>query len=244
MWALGYPEQALKRGEAAIELSEALSHPPSLAFALGVVCYFHQYRREAQTARGFAERLIALSAEQGFAHWLAQGRIAHGWASAALGRHEEGIAELREGLGGFRAIGVEVLRPHGLCLLAEACMEAGLGDDSLRALSEALEAAKEYDIRHCESEIHRLKGEWLLRRDNSSIEEAEGCFQHAIEIAKQQSARSFELRATISLARMLRDAGCRDKTRAVLTRVYNWFTEGFGTADLKEARALIEDLAA
>ncbi len=245
LWALGYPEQALQQGKAAIELSEALSHPPSLAFALGVVCYFHQYQREAQTARRFAERLIALSAEQGFAHWLAQGRIAHGWASAALGHREEGVAELREGLGGFRAIGVEVLRPHDLCLLAEACMEAGRVDDSLDALSEALDAVDEHDIRHCEAEIHRLKGESLLRSGASSVEEAERCFQRAIDVAKRQGAKSFELRATMSLARLLRgDTGRRDEARALLVRVYDWFTEGFDTADLKGAKALIEDLAA
>ncbi len=244
LWALGYPEQALHQGKAAIDLCEALSHPPSLAFALGVVCYFHQYRREVHAARQLAERLIALSAEQGFAHWLAQGRIAHGWALAALGHHEEGIAELGEGLSGFRAIGVEVLRPHDLCLLAEACVEAGRVDDSLHALSEALDVADEHDIRHCEAEIHRLRGESLLKRDDSSIEEAEGCFQRAIEIARRQSARSFELRATVSLGRLLRgDIGRREEMRAMLVQVYDWFTEGFDTADLKDARALIAELA-
>jgi len=242
LWALGFPDQALKDGDAAIELSQALSHPPSLAFAQGVVGYFHQYRREAGAARQVAERLIALSAEQGFAHWLAQGMVTRGWALAAQGHHEEGIAQIREGLAAFRAIGVEVLRPHALCLLAEACLEAGLLEDSLDAISEALDATDKHEIRHYEAEIHRLKGELLQRQDESNFAEAERCFKRAIGIAQRQRAKSFELRATTSLARLLHDQSRRAEAHAMLAEVYGRFTEGFETADLKDAKVLLDAL--
>ena len=243
LWALGYPDQALKESDAAIELSQALSHPLSLAFAQGLAGYFHQYRREEGAARQVAERLIALSAEQGFAHWLAQGMVTRGWALAAQAYHEEGIAQIREGLAAFRAIGVEVLRPHDLCLLAEACVETGRLGDGLHALSEALDAANKHGIRHCEAEIHRLKGKILLKQDDSSVEEAERCLRRAIDIAQQQSAKSFELRATTSLARLLRETSRRSEAHAMLADIYNWFTEGFDTADLKDAKALLDELS-
>ena len=243
LWALGFPDQALKESDAVIELSQALSHPLSLAFAQGVVGYFHQYRREASAAQEVAERLISLSAEQEYAHWLAQGTITRGWALATQGHHEEGIAQIRNGLAAFRAIGVEVFRPHALCLLAEACLEAGRLEDSLDAISEALDATDKHEIRHYEAEIHRLKGEVLLRLNNSSTAEAQSCFQRAIEIARKQSAKSWELRATTSLARLLAKQGRRDEARTMLSEIYDWFTEGFDTADLKEAKALLDELS-
>ena len=125
LWTLGYPDQALKRGNEALALAQALSHPHSLAFAEGLVGYLRQYRREARAAQETAERLIALSAEHGFTHWLALATILRGWAMAEQGRNEEGIAQIQEGLAAFRATGAELLRPHVLCLLAEACMEDG-----------------------------------------------------------------------------------------------------------------------
>ena len=242
LWALGYPDQALEKGNAAIELAQALSRPPSLAFAQGVVGYLYQYRREPHTAREIAERLIALSAEQGFAHWLAQGTVTRGWALAEQEHDEEGTAQIREGLAAFRAIGVEVLRPHPLCLLAEAYMKTGRLDEGLVALTEALAAADEHDIRHYEAEIHRLNGELLLRQDHSKAAAARTSFERAIEIARRQGAKSYELRATMGLARLLAKQGRRDEARAMLADIHGWFTEGFDTADLKDARALLDEL--
>src|ERR1700732_4410209 len=121
LWTLGYPDQALKKGDEAVALAQALSHPLSLAFAQGLVGYLRQFRREARAAQDTAERLIALSAEHGFPHWMAQANITRGWAVAAQG--EEGIAQIQEGLAAFRAIGDGVLLPHALCLLAEAGWE-------------------------------------------------------------------------------------------------------------------------
>jgi predicted ATPase len=174
---------------------------------------------------------------------LAWATTLRGWAIAAQGRHEEGIAQMQESLAAVRATGAEIGRPHVLSMLAEGCMEAGRLDNGLDALTEALAAADEHEDRHYEAETHRLKGELLLKQNGSNVEEAEICFRRAIEIARRQSAKSLELRATMSLARLLRDTGRRDEARVLLAEIYNWFTEGFDTPDLKDAEALLKELS-
>jgi predicted ATPase len=174
---------------------------------------------------------------------MAQANITRGWAIAEQVHVEEGIAQIQEGLTAFRAIGTELLRPHALCLLAEACKETGRLDDGLSALAEALAAAEEHEIREYEPETHRLGGELLLRQDQSNAAQAQSCFQRAIETARKQNAKSWELRATMSLARLLAKQGRRDEARTMLAEIYNWFTEGFDTADLKDAKTLIDELS-
>ena len=161
---------------------------------------------------------------------------------AEQGRNEEGIAQIQEGLAASRATGAELMRPRDLCLLAEARMETGTLDYGLSSLTEALATADEHEHRSYEAETHRLKGELLLRQNDSNASEAQSCFQRAIEIARKQSAKSWELRATISLARLLAAQGRRNEARTMLADIYNWFTEGFDTADLKDARALLDEL--
>jgi predicted ATPase len=187
--------------------------------------------------------VIALSAEHGFTQWLAYATTLGGWAMVEQGRTEEGIAQIQEGLAASRTIGAELWRPYFLTLLAEASKETGRLDDGLRSLTEALAAADEHEIRHHEAEMHRLKGELLLRRDDSSPAEAQRCFQRAIEIARRQSAKSWELRATMSLARLVDKQGKRDEARAMLAKIYDWFTEGFDTRDLKDAKTLLDELS-
>jgi predicted ATPase len=165
-----------------------------------------------------------------------------GGAKAEQGRHEEAIAQLREGLAAYRAIGAEVGRPYFLCLLAESCKETGHFNDGLNALTEAVAAAEERENHVFEAEAHRLRGRLLLRRDDSNTAEAQSCFERAIEIARKQSAKSLELRATMNLVRLLATQGHRDKARAMLAEIYGWFTEGFDTADLKDAKALLDEL--
>jgi predicted ATPase len=242
LWHLGYPDQALKRGNEALELAQGLSHPLSLAFAEHRVGALRQYRREARAAQETAEGAIALSAEHGLTDSLAWATSLHGWAMAEQGRNEEGIAQIQEGLSAYRAAGAEVSRPGYLCMLAEACSGAGRVDDGLIALTEALAAADEREDRYCEPEMHRLKGELLLKQDQSNAPEALRCFERAIEIARKQCAKSFELRATVSLARLLREQGKTDEARTMLSEIYGWFTEGFDTADLKDAKALLDEL--
>jgi predicted ATPase len=232
LWTLGYPDQALKKGNEALALAQQLSHPYSLAFAEVLFAVLHQYRREVRSAQETAEGAIALCAEHGStADVLAIATILHGWAMAAQGRHEEGIAQLQEGLAAYRKVGAELGRPYFVGLLAEACLATGRLDDGLSALTPTRGA-----------EMHRLKGELLLRQDDSGISEAPSCFQRAIEIAREQGAKSLELRATTSLARLLAKEGNRTEARTMLAEIYNWFTEGFDTADLKDAKALLDEL--
>jgi predicted ATPase len=243
LWHLGYPGQALERGNEALTSAQALSLPLSLVFAEFFVVVLRQYRREAGEAQEPTESLIALCAEHEFPDWFAMATGLRGLAMAKEGHKEEGIAQIQEGLAAYRATGAELYRPYFLCLLAEACMETGRFDDGLRALTEALIASDEHENRSFEAEMHRLKGELLLRQDNSNVLEAQSCFDRAIEIAQKQSAKSWELRATMSLARLLATQGRRDEARTMLSEIYGWFTEGFDTADLIDAKALLEELS-
>jgi class 3 adenylate cyclase/predicted ATPase len=240
LWTLGYPDRALQRSNEALALAQAQSHPHDLAFVEFFACRLHQLRQDGRAAQAAAERLIALSAEHGFTFWLAQATIERGAAIAEQGRNEQGIAQMQEGFAALRASGP---RQQYLCLLAKACIETGRFDDGLNALTEALAAATEHEHRAYEAEANRLKGELLLRRDDSSAADAQSCFERAIEIARKQGAKSWELRATTSLARLLAKQGSRDGARTMLAEIYGWFTEGFDTADLKDAKALLDELA-
>jgi adenylate cyclase len=239
LWVLGYPDQALKRSNEAIELAHALSHPHDLAFAEAFSSLFQQLRRDARATQAAAERLIALSVEHGFTFWSSQATIIRGCAITEQGRNEAGIAQMQEGLAALRAAGP---RPQYLRFLAKACIETGRLDEGQSALTEALAAADEHEVRDIEAELHRLKGELLLKQNHTA--DAESCFRRAIEIARTQGAKSWELRATMSLARLLDKQGRRDEARTMLAEIYHWFTEGFDTADLKDAKTLLDGLNA
>jgi predicted ATPase/class 3 adenylate cyclase len=240
--SLGYPDQALKRGNEAVALAQALSHPHSLVYAESFVGWVRLSRGEARASQEGAERIMALSIEHGFTLWLALATTLHGAALAGQGRNEEGIAQIEEGLTATAATGAKMARPGGLNLLAGACMRTGRLDHGFAALTEALATADEHEDRMYEAETHRLKGELLLKQDHSNVAEAQRCFQRAIEIARNRSAKSHELHATMSLARLLDSQGKPAEARAMLAEIYGWFTEGFDTADLKDAKALLDEL--
>jgi predicted ATPase len=242
LWQLGYADQALNKANAAIVLSQSLPDPFTIVFAGSLVGTVYQFRREARATEEIAGRTMALSAENGFSHMHANATALYGWALVAQGYHEEGIAQIREALTAYRATGAYLLRPYNLCQLAETCKESGDSADGLSALKEALAMQDECEIRSYEGETHRLKGELLLRQQDSNAAEVRRCFDRAIEVARRQSAKSWELRATTSLARLLRDTDRRDEARTMLAEIYSWFTEGFDTADLKDAKALLEEL--
>ena len=242
LWHLGYPDQALKSGYEARASAQGLSQTPNLAFAELFLGVLHQFRGEVSAAQETAQGVIALSAERGLTDYSARATTLFGWAIAEQGRCEEGIAQIQEGLAASRAVGTELYRPHFLCLLAEACTKSGRLDEGLSALTEALAVADEHENSHYEAEMHRLKGELLLKQNGSNAAEAQNCFERAVEIARKQSAKSLELRATMGLARLLASQGRRDEARAMLAEIYNWFTEGFDTADLKDAKALLDEL--
>ena len=187
---------------------------------------------------------IRLATEQGFAFWVALGAILHGWALAHQGQAQDGIAQLRQGLTAYRATGGEIGRPYLLALLAEAYGTIGQPEAGLTVLAEALTVVDKTGARFYEPELYRLKGELLLPQSEDNQAEAATCFQQAMAIALNQQAKSLELRAATSLARLWQRQGKRAEARQVLGDVYGWFTEGFDTADLKDAKALLDALQA
>jgi predicted ATPase len=238
----------LKKTDEAVTLAQNLSHPYSLVWALTYAAKVHQFRRESGAAQEQAGAAIALSTEQGFTVWGPFANVTRGWALAEQGK-EEGISQIRQGAGAYRASGSGIHWSYHLGVLAEAYGKCRQAEEGLGVLSEALAliAGKTGDPFY-EAELYRLKGEMMLQQPRvlgipSSVEnEAEQCFLKAIDIARDQQAKSLELRAAASLARLLARQGRRDEAQALLAEIYGWFTEGFDTADLREAKALLEQL--
>jgi predicted ATPase len=205
-----------------------------------------------QAVQARAEAALALATEQGFAVLLAQGTTLRGWALVEQGQREEGIARIGQGLTAYQATGTEAHRPPNLANLAEAYGKVGRVEEGLNALAEALAVVDRTEERYYEAELYRLKGQLTLQKfqvsgsksqvENSPESEAEECFLKAIEIARKQQAKSLELRAVMSLSKLWQQQGKRDEARQMLAEIYNWFTEGFDTADLKEAKALLKEL--
>jgi TOMM system kinase/cyclase fusion protein len=243
LWFLGYPDQGLAQSQEAVTLAQHIVHPPSLCYVLSFAAGLHQFRREGRAAQELAEATISLAKEQGFPTWMAHCSLLHGWALAQQGQAQEGIAQIHQGLTAWRATGAELGRPGFLALLAEAYGIMGQPEAGLTALAEALTLAETTGERWYDPELYRLKGELLLQQSVDHQADAETCFQQAISIAQNQQAKSLELRAATSLARLWQQQGKRQEAHDLLTPVYGWFTEGFNTADLQEARALLEALA-
>jgi len=243
LWFLGYPDSALKRSHEALALSKEISHPFSLALALNFAALIYQLRQEGQATQERADEAITLCTEHGFTFYLTMGTILRGWALTEQGQGKEGIAETCQGLAEYRVTGAELFRPHFLALLAESYGIERQAEEGLTVLTEALAAARKGGKRFYEAELYRLKGEFLLDFSAENQTEAENCFRQAIDIAKQRSARSWELRAVMSLSRLLQKKGKKEEAIQMLDEIYGWFTEGFDTADLKEARTLIEELS-
>jgi predicted ATPase len=222
----------------------------------------HQFRRERALTQERAEAVITRAREQGYSQWLGPGTILQGWALAEQGQSEEGISQIRQGLATHLAVGAGIFHSFFLALLAEAYGKAGQAEDGLAALAEALEAVDRTGERFYEAEVYRIKGELTLQEASQKSKgkaqkakvlnpksqipepksEAEACFLKAIAIAQKQQAKSLELRAVMSLARLWQSQGKTDEARQRLAEIYNWFTEGFDTKDLQEAKALIEEL--
>ena len=258
LWILGYPAQALKRSQEALSLAQELDHPFSLAIAQGGAVCVHQLRREAQVVREWTEVNMTLSTEQGFAFWVLWGSIMHGWALAELGQREEGIPQIQQGLATYRAIGAEIILPYNYALLAESYGKVGQIEDGMSMLAQAFSLVEKNGERMWEAELHRLKGELVLNDERRMMNderkteqanfqghaaEAEASFQQAIEIARRQQAKSLELRAATSLARLWQQQGKKDEAHTLLSEIFNWFTEGFDTPDLKDAKVLLDVLS-
>jgi predicted ATPase len=243
LWPLGFPEQALARAREAVSMARELSHPFSLVLALVYAAMTYQHRQEVEPAQEQAEAAVAMCVEHGIApHLAAAGSILRGWAIAARGQAVEGIAEVHRGLAATQPTGLRIRPPYYLALLAEASAWAGEIEQGLTALVEAAGIVEETGERRWKAEICRLTGELTLARRGGDRTEAEGRFQRALDVAGCQSAKGLEVRAATSLARLWRDRGKRREARDLLAPIYGWFTEGFDTPNLKETKALLDQL--
>jgi predicted ATPase len=242
LWWLGYPDQGLRRASEALTLAQALSHPHSLAAALFYVAMIHCFRREEHATREQADAAVALASEQGFPHWLAMVSLLRGWALAAQGQAGEGIAQLQWGPAAYRATGAKLGLSALLSLLAEAYGKAGQVEAGLQTLAEALALVNQTQERFYEAELYRLQGELLLVRSAEHHAEAETCFRHALDVARRQQAKSWELRTATSLSRLWQQQSKRAEAHELLAPIYGWFTEGFDAKDLQEAKGLLEAL--
>jgi TOMM system kinase/cyclase fusion protein len=251
LWLLGYPDQALQRSHEALTLAQELAHPLNLSYALFFAVWVHHFRREWQLVHERVEATMTLAAEQGFAIQGPGGMIFRGWAltqqSPAPGggqkQWEEGIAQIQQGLAAWRTTGAKVFQPYGLALLAKAYAQGGRREEGLTLLAEALAVTNDKGERRWEAELCRLKGEILLARSPEHDAEAETCFRQALDIASHQEAKSWELRAAMSLSRLWQHQGKRAEAHGLLAPIYGWFTEGFDTTDWQEAKALLEELS-
>ena len=244
LWPLGAPAQALRHSQAARTLAEEVAHPVSLAFALVWAAVVHQWRGEVSAVRELARATITLATEQGFTQRVAHATVLQGWALALQGQSEVGRAAIRQGLTASLATGFMLLQPYGLGLLAETYETDGHPDEGLAVLAEALTVMETTKVQWYGAELYRRKGVLLLRQAVPDAAQAEACLQQALVLARQQQAKSWELRAAMSLSRLWQQQGQRAEARALLAPVYGWFTEGFDTADLQEAKTLLEELGA
>jgi predicted ATPase len=239
-WFLGFPDRALKSVQAGVALAQRLAHVPSLAFALIWAALLHDLRCEFAEARERAEAAIQIASEHRLAQWHAFANMCRGFALVGLGQRTEGIAQLRSGLADWNGTGARVLDTQWLGFTAEACAQAGRFDEALAALDRATATAAATGECYYQAELHRLRGAVLAETGEDA--EAASWFRQAIDTARSQQAKSLELRAATSLARLWRDRGKRAEAHDLLAPAYGWFTEGFDTADLRDAKSLLDEL--
>jgi len=271
LWVLGYPDQAGQKNGEMLSWAQELAQPLCLAWALNATAWHHLFRRENHAAHERAEEQIALCGKYGFAQLAALGTIVRGWALASQDHAPEGIVQLQQGLAAVHRTGAAIGRPRYLALLAEAYGKVGQEAEGLSLLTDALETIHTTAERFWAAEVYRLKGVLTLQSKTSPRQvvskakaspdksvninaqpltpstqaeaDAEAYFHKAIEIARRQSAKSFELRAVLSLSRLWQRQGKKKKARQMLAEIYSWFTEGFDTKDLQEAKVLLDESA-
>jgi predicted ATPase len=244
LYLLGYPDQALHKGREALTLANEWDHPYSQAYALDRLVMVHSFRREIAAGGDYTAAGLALATEHDFTYWKAINTMWQGWWFGCEGRMTEGMARIRQGLDTCRSIGVEITRPYELGKLAPMCASSGHAEEGLTILGDALALVDQTEERWYEAELYRLRGTLLLSLTRKDRGEAEVCFRQALSIARQQQAKSLELRAATSLAQLWQSQDKRQDACDLLAPVYNWFTEGFDTADLQDAKRLLDELNA
>jgi predicted ATPase len=242
LWWLGHPDKALARSHEVIALAQRLSHPYSLVFALQYNARLHMWRRETAVVKVQAEAAMALMQEHGFVEFLGGAIVILGWVLVEQGTVAEGMVQIRHGLDIKGSPGIKLGLFENLAILAQAYGRAGQAQEGLRVLAEAMSAAHNNGESYGEAELYRLKGALLLRAGMVGAEEAEACFRQAISLARRQSAKSLELRAILSLSHLWQRQGKQTAARQLLAECYSWFTEGFDTPDVQEAKALLAAL--
>jgi predicted ATPase len=243
LWVLGYADQAQQRSQEALAVAQQGESPPTRANAQVFAAALCQWHRDAVATHAHAEALMTLADEEGFGLRCEQGRILRGWALAMRGRQAEGVAEIRQAFAVYPNMGPGLYRSYFLSLLAEGYGQVGQPEAGLRAVAEALTLVATTEVRWWEAELYRLQGTLLLQLASPKVDRAEACFQQALDVAHSQQAKSLELRAAVSLSRLWQQQGQRDEAHQLLAEVYGWFTEGFDTADLQEAKALLDGLS-
>ena len=242
LFCLGFPDQAIAQSNAAIAEAGRLANPTFLAGSLVSGARLLSLVGDAVALGEQAGQLVAVATEQGFAHWRGEGTAFRGWAKVKNGDVVEGISLLRSGSAAYRSTRAEAFMPQYIALLAEACEIAGQMEEALALWDDALQTVERTGERWLAAELSRHKGQLVLRQGYT--EAAEELYRKALSIAVEQEAKLWELRAAASLARLCRDQGRRAEARNLLAPVYGWFTEGFDTQDLKEAKALLKALDA
>jgi len=232
----------MARIDEALALAHALSHPFSLAFARAMAAWVSQFCRNVPAVREHAEAAVTLSTAQGFPFWAAQGTTLYGWALAMSGQGEEGLALLHQGIAAWRTTRSALFVPYFDTMLAEASAHLDHPEDSHQALADAHALVEQHEERWWEAEVYRLRGVLLLRQPRTPQTEAETWLQRALDVARRQEAKSLELRAAMSLSRLWQQQGKQAEACTLLEPVYGWFMEGFGTVDLQEAKALLDEL--
>jgi DNA-binding winged helix-turn-helix (wHTH) protein/predicted ATPase len=240
LWFLGKPDQALQRTQESLSLAREISEPHTLCRSFLFAAMLHHLRRDSRSAQQCAEAAIAVSGEHNLVMYHGYATITRAWAMIDQGFEETSIENMREGLAARQATGTELMRPHLLAQIAEVLGKTHQSQEGLRVLEDALAITDRTGERYYEAELYRLKGELLLIEGTNQVEQ---CFRQSIEIARRQEAKSLEVRASTSMARLYRDQGRREQARNLLSAIYGTFTEGFDSADLREAKALLDDVS-
>jgi predicted ATPase len=239
--ALGYPERAAQRMRECVDRARTLDHPVTFAMALNFAIIFHHDQGDREQVQELEDLRFTFATEHGFALFLGLGEVFRGWLQVEAGHGDEGLARIRRGLAAYAGVGAVLGTPTFLATLARVCERLGRVEEGLAAVAEAEALSERTGMTYWDAEIQRLRGTLLLRSDaESQTAAAESCFLRALAIARRQDAKAFELRAATSLARLWQRQRKRMQARALLSEVYDWFTEGFATPDLVAAQTLLE----